>query len=132
VNLRHTTALALIGWYLIAPPGLDPRTQNTGLFVDASAPVAQWEILARYASKVKCELGRRDRLFRIARAAEEDELEAEALARETAAFGQQEQFDSKKADALWFRVVLTLFREQVVQREVMSRCIPSKSQGMEK
>jgi hypothetical protein len=132
VNLRHTTALALIGWYLVAPPGLDPRTQNTGLFVDPSAPVAEWEILASYASKVKCELGRRDRLFRIARAAEEDELEAEALARDAAALGQEEQFDSKKADAVGFRVLLTLFREQVVQREVGSRCIPSKAQRVEK
>jgi hypothetical protein len=124
--------VALIGWYLLAPPGLDPRTQNTGLFVDPSAPVAEWEMLAPYASKVKCELGRRDRLFRIAKAAEEDELEAEALARDAAALEQEEQFDSKKADALSFRVLLTLFREQVVQREVMSRCIASNALNVEK
>ncbi len=120
-------ALALMGWYLIAPPALDPQTQNTSLYVDPSAPLLKWDTLGTYASKLKCELARRDRLSRLVKAAEEDEREAAALAREAADLSRQQPIDSEKVDDLSFRALMTLFKEQAVQREVLSKCIASSN-----
>ncbi len=132
MNLRHGVALTLVGWYLLAPPTLDPRTQNASLFVDPSAPLFRWDRLATYASKAKCQLARRDRLFHLVKAAEEDEHEAAALAREAAMLTRQQPFDSEKADALSFQVLLALYKEQAVQQEVMSRCIAGDDPGLAK
>ena len=49
-----------------------------------------WETVATYASKAQCELARRDRLFYIAKAAEQEE-------REAAAFTRQQTYDLEKS-----------------------------------
>ncbi len=49
---RHTTALALVGWYLMMPP-LDERGK-----VDKSAPVSQWTILQGFDTARNCEAAR--------------------------------------------------------------------------
>jgi hypothetical protein len=48
VNLRHATALALVGWYLMVPP-----LSDTG--IDAQVPMAQWNISGSYDTASDCE-----------------------------------------------------------------------------
>ena len=45
---RHAAALALVGWYLMAPPTSANR-------VWAQAPLAQWKILRSYDSASECQ-----------------------------------------------------------------------------
>jgi hypothetical protein len=48
MNLRHATALALMGWYLMVPPFVhyDPR--------ELWAPVSQWKIVERFDTATAC------------------------------------------------------------------------------
>jgi len=49
---RHAAALALVGWYLMVPPTLDPRRQQSGLFVDLSAPLPKCDTVFDSVSPV--------------------------------------------------------------------------------
>jgi hypothetical protein len=44
MKARHAAALALVGWYLIQPPGMD-----------ATVPLNQWPIHHRFDSIAECE-----------------------------------------------------------------------------
>lgn len=48
LTIRHTAALALVGWYLMVPP-LSADKQ-----IDLDAPVPQWEIEESYDSAQEC------------------------------------------------------------------------------
>jgi hypothetical protein len=52
MNSRHAAALALVGWYLMAPPsiGADGRTYA----VDAKAPLTLWTMVATFSSEQEC------------------------------------------------------------------------------
>ena len=49
MNLRHAAALALVGWYFMAPPFDSARN------VVANAPLAQWQIIASFDSASACQ-----------------------------------------------------------------------------
>jgi hypothetical protein len=66
------------------------------------------------------------------KAAEDDEREADTLAREAVAMTKQQAHDIKEANDVSFRALMTLFREQVVQREVASRCVSNREQRLAK
>ena len=119
----NAAALALFGWCLITPPTLDPATSNTSVLIDPSAPLFKWDTLATYSSLFKCNLARSNRLARMVRAAEEEKREADALAHEAFAMTRQQTHDLREADDVYFRALLALYREQMVQREVMSKCV---------
>jgi hypothetical protein len=60
MKLRHTAALALVGWYLMTPPitlkGLaDPKAT----LIDGSAPISQWSQESSFDSAEKCEQERK-------------------------------------------------------------------------
>ena len=46
---RHAAALALVGWYLLAPPFAAPYTP------DPTAPLSQWDHEESFDSATKCE-----------------------------------------------------------------------------
>jgi len=55
MNLRHTAALALVGWYLMLPPMNSwPRTP----WIDRNAPFSKWTIQATLNSANDCEVAR--------------------------------------------------------------------------
>ncbi len=49
MNLRHAAALALVGWYLLRPPG-----PNNGA-PDLSAPLSQWTNSGSFYNVEECE-----------------------------------------------------------------------------
>ena len=59
MNLRHAAALALVGWYLMAPPTLsigDTSDIKSGRWrTKVSAPVREWQILESFDSASDCE-----------------------------------------------------------------------------
>lgn len=128
MTIRHTVALALLGWYLIMPPALDPRTQESGVFVDLSAPLSEWDRAATFRSKAACEVARHDRLCSVIKDADENAREARAIADESVELNRHRPFDSEKADDLLFRVLVAMLREQVEQREIASQCVASDGQ----
>lgn len=58
MNLRHSASLALLGWFLMAPP-----FNHTTLKIDLKAPMSKWENLrgvnsrweGEFQSREKCE-----------------------------------------------------------------------------
>jgi hypothetical protein len=46
----HVAALALLGWYLMAPPYSWPYNQG-----ELSAPLSEWKILQRFDTATACE-----------------------------------------------------------------------------
>ena len=57
MNLPHTAALALVGWYLMMPPSMRDRPLEEPRIPDLSAPLAQWTIRFSYDSAGDCERG---------------------------------------------------------------------------
>ncbi len=61
MNPRHAAALALVGWYLMVPPGKvdvtsPPRKVVPGSFrFRPNAPIAQWEEVSVFDSAKECE-----------------------------------------------------------------------------
>lgn len=58
MNPRHAAALALVGWYLMAPP-------MSHHAIDANAPLSQWAVIGSYDTANECmnwlfELGHQD------------------------------------------------------------------------
>jgi len=52
MNLRHATALALVGWYLMLPP-------PSSTWGNWSHPVNTWDVHGQFESKDECEKARR-------------------------------------------------------------------------
>jgi len=50
IKLRHAAALALVGWYLLAPP-LDLSSYS----VQLKSPLANWQIMASFDTASACE-----------------------------------------------------------------------------
>jgi hypothetical protein len=50
MNPRHAAALALVGWYLMVPPG-----SMEGGFGDAKAPLSRWQIAFSFEDAGVCE-----------------------------------------------------------------------------
>jgi hypothetical protein len=44
---RHAAALALVGWYLIVPPGSNPDTVYY-------KPYSQWKVISTFDSEAAC------------------------------------------------------------------------------
>ena len=63
MKLRHAAALAMVGWYLMAPP-LAATQKEWESFVNL--PIGQWDIRQSFDSAEKCEVVRQqnsDRAF---------------------------------------------------------------------
>ena len=57
MNLCHAAALALVGWYLMAPPSVlttDDRGKSIP-FADQSAPLSHWRIVQSFDSAARCQ-----------------------------------------------------------------------------
>jgi hypothetical protein len=50
MKTRKAVALALMGWYLMVPPGVWP-TYRLG----SSAPISRWDIIQRFDTAAECE-----------------------------------------------------------------------------
>jgi hypothetical protein len=50
MKIRHAAALALVGWYLIAPP---PRTED-GTDYDPKAPLSEWQKIGKFETIEEC------------------------------------------------------------------------------
>jgi hypothetical protein len=50
VNVLHAAVLALVGWYLMVPPGIE-----SSLRVDPDAPIGTWVHYGSYDSANECE-----------------------------------------------------------------------------
>ena len=48
MNLRHAAALALVGWYLMMPPG------NLNTCPDSNTPISEWEVSASFDTATQC------------------------------------------------------------------------------
>jgi|SRR5208282_15502 len=60
MNLRHTAALALVGWYLLVPPFIrvrpDPRDPSRDRVVpDSDAPLSRWFWSGSFDSADACQ-----------------------------------------------------------------------------
>ena len=55
---RHAAALALVGWYLMAPPSHQVAGQKE---LWTSAPLANWSMLGMFDSEADCKRGVHDR-----------------------------------------------------------------------
>ena len=59
MNLRHATALALVGWYLMAPPMrfMGPTDDpGTKVKIDTDAPLSEWTTTDhKFASEQECQ-----------------------------------------------------------------------------
>jgi hypothetical protein len=54
MNLRHATALALVGWYLIVPP--IARLPNSCPVPDMGAPISKWTVREGFDEAKDCNL----------------------------------------------------------------------------
>jgi len=53
LHLRHASAVALMGWYLIVPP----LVIHNRLPVDLAAPLSEWKVFSMHDSAADCEKG---------------------------------------------------------------------------
>jgi hypothetical protein len=58
MKLSHATVLALVGWYLMAPP------IRPGGGVDLAAPISRWELKGDFGSVAACEEARAHQIDR--------------------------------------------------------------------
>ena len=56
---RHSVALALVGWYLMAPPVRQPRNENDEPYLDQHAAYRDWEKIHTFKTRNECEAGQR-------------------------------------------------------------------------
>jgi hypothetical protein len=79
MNLRHATAFALVGWYLMTPPA-----QSHPLFkgddLDTAAPLSKWTLWGSYDSAKECDAGRTEQIKTAAPHLAFEILEAECIA----------------------------------------------------
>jgi hypothetical protein len=52
-SFRHAAALALVGWYLMAPAAYPAK--NGMWRWDAAAPLSRWKLVKSFDSAVQCE-----------------------------------------------------------------------------
>jgi hypothetical protein len=60
MKLRHAAALALVGWYLMVPPGTSKDAPDQPLTFDGSAPLSKWKIVGSYDSASGCDDGKKE------------------------------------------------------------------------
>jgi hypothetical protein len=59
MSLRHATALALMGWYLMVPPGsCKPQWVSESKPVPCAAPLSEWIVTLSFSSVEKCDAER--------------------------------------------------------------------------
>jgi hypothetical protein len=56
MNLRHATALALVGWYLMRPPL--PRHNPDATHTGTVASLAGWVVVGTFPTQKECEAHR--------------------------------------------------------------------------
>jgi hypothetical protein len=58
---RHAAAFALVGWYLMLPPAVMPKTGDpiTWITYDSSAPIYQWNHMDSFDHAGDCEAARK-------------------------------------------------------------------------
>jgi hypothetical protein len=66
MNLRHAAAFALVGWYLMIPPGSGSR-------VDIDAPLNKWSVFRSFDTAAECKSQLAYQLNKISRKAEHQE-----------------------------------------------------------
>jgi len=60
LNLRHAAAIALMGWYLLVPPGsCEPKWVSQGKPLACAAPLSEWIVTLSFANRDKCDAERR-------------------------------------------------------------------------
>ena len=59
MKLRHSAALALVGWYLMLPPDQNPALPATR---DITAPISEWVRVGSFDSAVACEAEQQKRV----------------------------------------------------------------------
>jgi hypothetical protein len=52
MKLRHATALALVGWYLVQPP---ESSLIPGRDYPANAPLSEWRVVGSVKSQAECD-----------------------------------------------------------------------------
>jgi hypothetical protein len=57
MKFRHTAALALVAWYLMAPPSSLPTISSQGLDVkeDTTAPLSKWKSVGTFLTQKECD-----------------------------------------------------------------------------
>ena len=67
MTIRHASALALVGWYLMTPPALPDTDQNHGapVYTDINAPISRWETIESFDEALACQNSLRQHLERI-------------------------------------------------------------------
>jgi hypothetical protein len=99
MNPRHAAALALVGWYLIRPPGPDNGEP------DFEAPLSRWTYSGSFDSANECERERDSRIDSGERNTHEIKGTVDALARQQGVVSEdrlkslREEFG--KAQTLW-------------------------------
>ena len=59
MDLRHAAALALMGWYLIVPPGsCKPEWVSQGKPLPCAAPLSEWIVALSFSHGDKCDAER--------------------------------------------------------------------------
>jgi hypothetical protein len=79
MNPRHAAALALVGWYLMAPA---PE--------DLSAPISRWDIVTSYDSATACEKQRMSTVDRMQKAIDDEFAHHEPIAGGAQAFAHEQ------------------------------------------
>ena len=66
MNPRHAAVLALVGWHLMTPPTVMPRTGDpiTWITYDSTAPISRWVHTDSFDHAADCETARRGLLDR--------------------------------------------------------------------
>ena len=71
---RHAAALALVGWYLILPPMLQPK-----LYLEGHEDYREWKVLRTFPDYYKCEFFRLQ-VKRLLEQGYDREIDAECIA----------------------------------------------------
>jgi hypothetical protein len=78
INLRHAAALALVGWYLLAPPMTgEPGKGKVHAFLDT--PISQWTQYGGFDSAAECSNARVDQLAKLEPAKDEADHDAKVI-----------------------------------------------------
>jgi hypothetical protein len=54
LKLRHAAALALLGWYLIAPPYIESEPHSGAPVINLDAPLSPWNPRGIFDSEIEC------------------------------------------------------------------------------
>jgi hypothetical protein len=53
MNSRHAAVVILVGWYLIAPPVVEPKHEEP--YLDEQAAYHDWKIVSTFSEQAQCE-----------------------------------------------------------------------------